>query len=102
MKSLLSGARAAVTTAAVTTAAVTTVALILPAPAALAADSFAACLSTLRAPALKAGVLGATFDTHTAPLVPDMAVIDLLDAQRTIVIARGTDGAKNLTAIPLP
>jgi hypothetical protein len=28
--------------------------------------------------------------------------LDLLDAQRTIVIARGTDGAKNLTTIVLP
>ena len=56
-------------------------ALALPAPAVLAADAFAACLSQLRAPALKAGVSGATFDTHTAGLAPDMAVIDLLDAQ---------------------
>lgn len=56
-------------------------ALALPAPAALAADSVAACLSQLRAPALKAGVSGATFDKHTAGLAPDMAVIGLLDAQ---------------------
>jgi hypothetical protein len=28
--------------------------------------------------------------------------LDLLDAQRTIVIARGADGARNLTAIVLP
>lgn len=46
-----------------------------------AAEPFAACLSQLRGPALKAGVSGTTFDTHTAGLVPDMAVIDLLDAQ---------------------
>ncbi|MFF7396894.1 lytic murein transglycosylase [Achromobacter sp. NPDC008082] len=46
-----------------------------------AADPFAACLAQLRGPALKAGVSGATFDTHTAGLTPDMAVIDLLDAQ---------------------
>ncbi|KAG1202660.1 hypothetical protein G6F35_012160 [Rhizopus arrhizus] len=46
-----------------------------------AAEPFAACLSQLRGPALKAGVSGATFDTHTAGLAPDMAVIDLLDAQ---------------------
>lgn len=51
------------------------------APTAQAADPFAACLSQLRGPALKAGVSGATFDTHTAGLAPDMAVIDLLDAQ---------------------
>ncbi|CAB3950419.1 Tn3 family transposase TnXax1 [Achromobacter insolitus] len=56
-------------------------ALISLAPAASAADSFAACLAQLRGPALKAGVSGATFDTHTAGLAPDMAVIDLLDAQ---------------------
>jgi len=46
-----------------------------------AADPFAACLAQLRGPAQKAGVSGATFDTHTAGLTPDMAVIDLLDAQ---------------------
>ena len=51
------------------------------APTAQAAEPFAACLSQLRGPALKAGVSGATFDTHTAGLAPDMAVIDLLDAQ---------------------
>ncbi|SEI91803.1 lytic murein transglycosylase [Achromobacter sp. NFACC18-2] len=56
-------------------------ALVLPASAALAADPFSACLSQLRGPALKAGVAAATFDTHTAGLAPDMAVIDLLDAQ---------------------
>jgi lytic murein transglycosylase len=78
MKSLL---RRALTSAAVTTATVATAALILPAPAALAADTFAACVSQLRGPALKAGVSAATFDAHTAQLVPDMAVIDLLDAQ---------------------
>lgn len=51
------------------------------APTAQAAEPFAACLSQLRGPALKAGVSGSTFDTHTAGLAPDMAVIDLLDAQ---------------------
>lgn len=61
--------------------ALTGAALILPLPAAQAADAFAACLAQLRAPALKAGVSGAAFDTHTANLAPDMAVIDLLDAQ---------------------
>ncbi len=56
-------------------------ALFALAPAASAADAFAACLAQLRAPAIKAGVSGATFDTHTAGLAPDMAVIGLLDAQ---------------------
>ncbi|MDF8359514.1 lytic murein transglycosylase [Achromobacter anxifer] len=56
-------------------------ALFALAPAASAADAFAACLAQLRAPATKAGVSGATFDTHTAGLAPDMAVIGLLDAQ---------------------
>ncbi len=56
-------------------------ALALPAFAAQAAEPFAACLAQLRGPALKAGVSGATFDTHTAGLAPDMAVIGLLDAQ---------------------
>ena len=46
-----------------------------------AADAFSTCLAQLRGPALKSGVTGATFDTHTAGLTPDMAVIDLLDAQ---------------------
>lgn len=55
--------------------------LALSAPAAQAADAFAACLAGLRAPAAKAGVSGATFDRHTASLSPDMAVIGLLDAQ---------------------
>lgn len=55
--------------------------LALSAPAAQAADAFAACLAGLRAPAAKAGVSGATFDHHTASLSPDMAVIGLLDAQ---------------------
>lgn len=57
------------------------VALTLPASCPLAADAFETCLSQLRAPALKAGVSKATFDTHTANLAPDMAVIGLLDAQ---------------------
>ncbi|MDH1303331.1 lytic murein transglycosylase [Achromobacter sp. GD03932] len=56
-------------------------ALISLAPAASAADAFAACLAQLRGPALKAGVSGATFDTQTAGLAPDMTVLDLLDAQ---------------------
>lgn len=56
-------------------------ALAMLAFAAQAADPFAACLAQLRGPALKAGVSGATFDTHTAGLAPDMAVIGLLDAQ---------------------
>nr|WP_313699719.1 lytic murein transglycosylase [Achromobacter sp.] len=82
MKSLLRRAQLnAAVTRAVTAVSVTTAALILPAPAALAAGDFAACLSQLRAPAMKASVSAATFDTHTAQLAPDMAVIDLLDAQ---------------------
>lgn len=82
MKSLLRRSRSnTAVTRALTAAAITTAALIVPAPAALAAGDFAACLSQLRAPALKAGVSAATFDTHTANLSPDMAVIDLLDAQ---------------------
>ncbi|WP_256942915.1 lytic murein transglycosylase [Achromobacter xylosoxidans] len=56
-------------------------ALISLAPAASAADAFAACLAQLRGPALKAGVSGATFDAQTAGLAPDMTVLDLLDAQ---------------------
>jgi lytic murein transglycosylase len=56
-------------------------ALISLAPAASAADAFAACLAQLRGAALKAGVSGATFDTQTAGLAPDMTVLDLLDAQ---------------------
>jgi lytic murein transglycosylase len=56
-------------------------ALALPVSAAQAADAYAACLSQLRGPAQKAGVSASTFDTHTAGLSPDMAVIDLLDAQ---------------------
>lgn len=56
-------------------------ALAVPAFGAQAADPYAACLSQLRGPAQKAGVSAATFDTHTAGLSPDMAVIDLLDAQ---------------------
>ncbi|MGW8306777.1 MAG: lytic murein transglycosylase [Achromobacter pulmonis] len=58
-----------------------TLALALCPPAARAADAFAACLAGLRAPAIKAGVSGATYDAHTARLSPDMAVIGLLDAQ---------------------
>lgn len=56
-------------------------ALAVPAFGAQAADPYAACLSQLRGPAQKAGVSAATFDTHTKGLLPDMAVIDLLDAQ---------------------
>ncbi|MFY0475794.1 lytic murein transglycosylase [Achromobacter marplatensis] len=65
----------------VLTAALAGAALSLLTGAAQAAEPFAACLSQLRGPALKAGVSGATFDTHTAGLTPDMAVIGLLDAQ---------------------
>jgi hypothetical protein len=46
-----------------------------------------------------AGTAG-TFETIAA--LTGIEQLDLLDAQRTIVIARGADGAKNLTAIVLP
>lgn len=59
-----------------------TVALSIPAHA----DSeFADCLTRLRAESVQRGVSVATFDTHAAPLQPDMAVIDFLDAQPEFV-----------------
>jgi glucose-6-phosphate 1-epimerase len=42
---------------------------------------FDRCLQSLRAPALAQGVGNADFDRYTADLVPDMGVLDLLDAQ---------------------
>ena len=63
------------------TLALCSAALGLPVSATHAADAYTACLSQLRGPAQKAGVSTTTFDTHTAGLSPDMAVIDLLDAQ---------------------
>ena len=47
--------------------------------------AFASCLAGLRADAQVKGVSGATYDTHTAALAPDMAVIDFLDAQPEFV-----------------
>ena len=47
--------------------------------------AFASCLAGLRADAQAKGVSGATYDTHTAALAPDMAVIDFLDAQPEFV-----------------
>ena len=46
---------------------------------------FRACLGRLRGEAASRGITGATFDTHTAGLTPDMAVIGLLDAQPEFV-----------------
>ena len=43
--------------------ALTVAAFALPIEGAQAADAFASCLAQLRAPAAKAGVSGATFDT---------------------------------------
>ena len=47
--------------------------------------AFSSCLASLRADAQAKGVSGATYDTHTAALAPDMAVIDFLDAQPEFV-----------------
>ncbi|APR05796.1 lytic murein transglycosylase [Thauera chlorobenzoica] len=53
---------------------------------ALAADAaFAACLAGLRAEAVEKGVAVATFDAHTAGLVPDIEVVGFLDAQPEFV-----------------
>nr|WP_282099874.1 lytic murein transglycosylase [Thauera aromatica] len=59
----------------------------LQAPAAaLASDAvFSACLAELRASAVDKGVGAATFDAHTAGLVPDMEVVAFLDAQPEFV-----------------
>jgi lytic murein transglycosylase len=46
---------------------------------------FASCLASLRAEAQTKGVRADTFDTHTAALAPDMAVIGFLDAQPEFV-----------------
>ncbi|HEY5970531.1 MAG TPA: lytic murein transglycosylase, partial [Pseudoxanthomonas sp.] len=42
---------------------------------------FGDCLSGLRVQAAQAGVSGASFDTYTRDLAPDMGVLELLDAQ---------------------
>jgi len=56
----------------------------LSVPAA-AADEFSECLARLRSEAPAKGVTAATFDTATAALQPDMAVIGFLDAQPEFV-----------------
>ena len=43
--------------------------------------AFDACLSGLRPAAAAAGINQATFDTYATTVVPDMTVLDLLDAQ---------------------
>ena len=48
-------------------------------------DGFASCLARLRPEAMAKGVSAATFDTQTAALTPDMAVIGFLDAQPEFV-----------------
>ena len=46
------------------------------------------------------GTAGVPFEPIAA--LTNMEQMDLLDAQRTIVISRGQDGARNLTAVILP
>ncbi len=60
-------------------------ALSLPLSAAADEAAFASCLAKLRGEAAAKGVSGATFDTHTAALAPDMAVVGFLDAQPEFV-----------------
>lgn len=60
-------------------------ALSLPLSAAADEAAFASCLAKLRGEAAAKGVRGDTFDTHTAALAPDMAVIGFLDAQPEFV-----------------
>ena len=60
-------------------------ALSLPLSAAADEVAFASCLAKLRGEAAAKGVRGETFDTHTAALAPDMAVIGFLDAQPEFV-----------------
>ena len=55
------------------------------APARADEAAFANCLARLRAEAPSKGVSAQTFDTHTAALAPDMAVIGFLDAQPEFV-----------------
>ncbi len=59
--------------------------LALSPPAAASDGEFAACLQQLRGEAVTKGVSPATFDQHTAALVPDMAVVGFLDAQPEFV-----------------
>lgn len=60
---------------------------LVPAVGSARADeaAFASCLAGLRAEASAKGVSTASFDTHTAGLAPDMAVIGFLDAQPEFV-----------------
>jgi lytic murein transglycosylase len=70
---------------------------------------FSACLQGLRADAVGRGVSGETFDSYTASLAPDLAVIGFLDAQPEFVTPiwdylaglvddeRVTDGREMLT-----
>jgi hypothetical protein len=46
------------------------------------------------------GTAGVPFERVAA--LTGVEQLDLLDAERTIVIARGEDGRKNLTAVVLP
>ncbi len=46
-----------------------------------AASNFPACLEQLRALAAKRGVSRASFDKHVSGLTPDLAIMDLVDAQ---------------------
>lgn len=56
--------------------------MLAPLLPALASDTeFAACMQQLRGAAVAKDVSPATFDQHTAALVPDMAVLGFLDAQ---------------------
>ncbi|AVR88751.1 Membrane-bound lytic murein transglycosylase B precursor [Thauera aromatica K172] len=59
----------------------------LQVPAAARASDvvFSACLAELRASAADKGVGTATFDAHTAGLVPDLEVVGFLDAQPEFV-----------------
>lgn len=55
------------------------------APARADEAAFASCLAGLRTEAQSKGVSAQTFDTHTAALAPDMAVVGFLDAQPEFV-----------------
>ena len=54
------------------------------------------------APAITARVGGTAGTFERVASMTGVEQLDLLDAQRTIVITRGADGARNLTAIVLP
>ena len=59
--------------------------LALAQPTSASDGEFAACMQQLRGEAVTKGVARATFDQHTAALVPDMAVVGFLDAQPEFV-----------------